>query len=84
MEADGEKEQIQSGKISLNFFIADARNHQPSFVLGMYLKNGMINLEEKQVLWLMLSLTVLHMLATRSTSQALMLNMTDRCERYTI
>lgn len=77
-------QQIQSRKISLNFFIADARNPQPSSVLSMYLKNGMINLEEKQVLWLMLSLTVLHMTAIRSTSQALMLNMTDRCERYTV
>ena len=77
-------QQIQSRKISLNFFIAEARNPQPSSVLSMYLKNGMINLEEKQVLWLMLSLTVLHMTAIRSTSQALMLNMTDRCERYTV
>ena len=68
-------QQIQSRKISLNSFIADAGNHQPSSVLSMYLKNGMINSEEKQVLWLMLSLTVLHMTAIRSTSQALMLVM---------
>lgn len=29
---------IQNRKISLNFFIGDARNHQPSSVLSMYLK----------------------------------------------
>ena len=41
---------IQNRKISLNFFIGDARNHQPSSVLSMYLKNGMISLVVKQVL----------------------------------
>ena len=33
----------QSRKISWNFFIGDARNHQPSSVPSMYLKNGMIS-----------------------------------------
>ena len=45
-------------------------------------KNGTISLEEKQVPWLMLSLTVLHMTAIRSTSQALMLSTIDPCGRY--
>lgn len=35
-------------------------------------------------LWLMQSLTVLHMTAIRSISQALMLNMTGPCVRYTV
>ena len=62
--------------------LIDARNHQPSSVLRMYSKNGTISLEVKQVLWLMQSSTVLLMTATRSTSQALMLSMTDQCVRY--
>lgn len=62
-----------------SFFIRDARNHQQSSVLSMYSKNGTISLEVKQVLWLMRSSTVLLMTATRSTSQALMLSMTDQC-----
>ena len=73
----------QNRKISSNFFIRDARNHQQSSVLSMYSKNGTISLEVKQVLWLMRSSTVLLMTATRSTSQALMLSMTDQCERCT-
>lgn len=72
---------IQSRKISSNFFIGDARNHQPSSALSMYSKNGTISLEEKQVLWLMQSLTVLPMTAIRSTSQVLMLSMTSPCGR---
>ena len=72
---------IQSRKISSNFFIGDARNHQPSSALSRYSKNGTISLEEKQVLWLMQSLTVLPMTAIRSTSQVLMLSMTSPCGR---
>ena len=69
-------------KYSNPVLLIDARNHQPSSVLSMYSKNGTISLEVKQVLWLMQSSTVLLMTATRSTSQALMLSMTDQCERY--
>ena len=72
---------IQNRKISLNFFIGDARNHQPSSVLSMYLKNGMISLVVKQVLQLMPSLTVLHTIVIRSISQALMLIMIGPCGR---
>lgn len=54
-----------------------------SSVLSMYSKNGTISLEVKQVLWLMRSSTVLLMTATRLISQALMLSMTDQCERCT-
>ena len=60
------------------------RNHQLSSVLSMYLKNGTISLEVKQVPLLMPSLTVLHMIATRLTSQALMLSMTSPCVRYMV
>ena len=73
---------IQSRKISLNFFIVDARNPQPSSVHSMYSKNGTISLVVKTVRWPMQSLTVLLMTAIRSTSQALMLSMTDPCVRF--
>ena len=60
-----------------NFFIEDVRNHQLSSVHIMYSKNGMISSVVRTVRWLMQSLIELPMTAIRSTSQALMQNMTD-------
>lgn len=55
-----------------------------SSVHSMYSENGMISLVEKPVHLLMQSLIVLHITAIRSISQALMLNMTNPCARYTV
>lgn len=60
------------------------KNHLPSSVHSMYSENGMISLVEKPVHLLMQSLIVLHITAIRSISQALMLNMTNPCARYTV
>ena len=69
---------IQNRKISLNYFIGDTRNHQPSSAHSMYSKNGTIILDEKQVLWLMQSLTKFHTIVIRPISQLLMLSTTDK------
>ena len=44
----------QNKEIFLNFYTEDVKNHLPSFVLSMNLKNGMINLEVQTVHWQML------------------------------
>lgn len=62
------------------------RRHKKSstiFCSQYVFEDGTVSLEEKQVLWPMQSLTELHMTVFRLISQALLLCMTDPCERYT-
>lgn len=74
---------IHNWKISLNYFIGDVRNHQPSFAHSMYSENGTTSLEKRRALWQMPSLTVSHITVIKSTSQTLMLSMTCPCVRRT-